>query len=256
MFISTLQYPLDADEIVGRMREILFAKQHREQLGGTIHWAVAGCLDKAIRKENERHSTRKIKTIGKLTHLLRESGYPVSTYLSLERETGIVVHMKNMDFFICRKLGSGISVSAGDGNRNNPDGWRDTRFTRSSISEEDLVLLLETFDEFMQECREKMQARLEKVDRQTAVGKLSLPSMELTVEERLGKRGISYEMRQGSSGNIILDVQIVKEIWMRHPDVSMENLDRLLGLVPYLIKRPDCIQRDGMGFGIIHGKVL
>jgi len=31
----------------------------------------------------------------------------------------------------------------------------------------------------------------------------------------------AYEIRQGSSGNIILDVQIVKEIWMRHPDVTM-----------------------------------
>jgi len=81
------------------------------------------------------------------------------------------------------------------------------------------------------------------------VSDIEFPLVEMMVKGYMDPRGIQYNLFQ-KEDKIMLEVNIVKEIWMSNR-VTSKDLESLLGIVPYLIKRPDCIARDGRGFKII-----
>lgn len=82
------------------------------------------------------------------------------------------------------------------------------------------------------------------------ISEVDFPSVEFIAEQFLLPRGIRYSLFHSDTINV-LEIQIVQEVWMSKA-VSSETLEEDLRLVPYLIKRPDCIKRDGRGFSVFH----
>lgn len=84
--------------------------------------------------------------------------------------------------------------------------------------------------------------RLLDIRRAGMIAEISLPSLSEMTESFLSPKGIKYYIGKDDSGDFI-QVNIIKDIWFGGP-VSLENIERILHLIPYGIKRPDCIKKD------------
>ena len=109
----------------------------------------------------------------------------------------------------------------------------------------DLVELVFTLDV---RTKKSAEQRRMAASRDQMLSDIEFPSIKLDVAKYMEPREIRYELRE-SVGYIFLEVQIVKEIWMKKA-MSLETLEEDLSIIPYLILRPDCIKRDGRGFKI------
>ena len=118
-----------------------------------------------------------------------------------------------------------------------------------SAAEEDIADLLEMFDRFVSMCNENIRNEEAAMRRQYLVSEIEMPSLRPVVKEFMEKKGIrNYTLFIGRKGRIVLEVQIVEEYWMGNDTVGLNNIERVLGIIPYLIKRPDRITEDGLGF--------
>lgn len=88
-----------------------------------------------------------------------------------------------------------------------------------------------------------------KEQQEKMISDIEYPYIECRVKDYLDPRGIVYRLEHWPT-SIALVVQIVDDIWMEKT-VSCQELDNLLGRIPYLIDRPDCIKQDGLGFRVI-----
>ena len=76
-----------------------------------------------------------------------------------------------------------------------------------------------------------------------------MTSMRRRLRDFMQKKGISkYNLYINNQGKIVLEVQIIDIYWMRNNTINLENLEMVLGIIPYLFKRPDRIKEDGVGF--------
>ena len=81
-------------------------------------------------------------------------------------------------------------------------------------------------------------------------GEISMPSIMLETDRRLLPKGVKYYVCFGLEGPE-LNINVVKEVWFRIY-VDMESLDHVLSLVPYVLKRPDCIGDIGRRYTPVH----
>ncbi len=71
---------------------------------------------------------------------------------------------------------------------------------------------------------------------------LEFPLLQIRISEGLGKKSIPFHLGTGLDGNFLL-VQVVNEYFLQIP-VSVETVDRIVGLIPYCLHRPDLAHEE------------
>ena len=101
--------------------------------------------------------------------------------------------------------------------------------------------LMEKYEAELQEARElickKAESAVFEFRKQLNITKIEFLSLEHRVKERMTGLGIPYLFTTSRDKNY-LTVRIVADYFFRIP-LTMENADRVLGLVKYFIHRPD-----------------
>ena len=71
---------------------------------------------------------------------------------------------------------------------------------------------------------------------------IEYPLLNLKIGEGMRERGIPYLFGTRETGNV-LTVRIVGEYFFEIP-VTLKNVDRVLGLMKYILLRPDCAREE------------
>lgn len=108
---------------------------------------------------------------------------------------------------------------------------------------------LMSFAASVPEIRARMGEELFRLRKERDVASIELPYLEQRLAETLGTKNIRYRLDRTSGGNVLY-VQIVKEIWMEGP-LSMANVERVTGMAPYFIMRPDRLKDEMPDFRIV-----
>lgn len=77
------------------------------------------------------------------------------------------------------------------------------------------------------------------------IAMIEFPTLRFKIAEGLGKKGIPFRLQTRSAQNI-LTVQVVNEYFLEIP-VTVDTVDRIVGLVPYCIHRPDLAHEEVHG---------
>ena len=90
---------------------------------------------------------------------------------------------------------------------------------------------------------------IDEYKRARLISEISHNSLEPVINDYMVKKGIlNYRLFIDGHNRNVLEVQIVDQYWMFNDTVNLENIDRILRIIPYLIARPDRIPEDGLGF--------
>ena len=203
---------------------------------------TGGVFEKELDKLNAAHWSRKRKSIELVAAELEARGYSYSMTYEEESDTqfldvtlrqshfrlwyqhGLIIH-----FILPEKGGSPLHCTA---------------------EASDVVDFLEYISKIHEILPGMYEKRHNEACKATIISEVEFPAIEQKVKDFMEPRGITYKLAHRGDWTR-LEVQIVKEIWMAKI-VHYEEIDDLLRIVPYLIKRPDCIKQDGRGFGIVH----
>ena len=74
------------------------------------------------------------------------------------------------------------------------------------------------------------------------VALIEFPMLQVRIGDGLAKKGIPYLLETVFDRNI-LTVQVVGEYFLQIP-VAAETVDRIVGLIPYCLHRPDLAQEE------------
>ena len=209
------------------------------RLEGYRQMELADTLRIDVKKMNSECGSRKRKSLSLLQEELTERGLKWESISPDE----ILVSTGHCLFRVREKSGIDIALDY-------PESDKELSYQHCTAAESDIVDLIETFAELDRRTREEVVVRRLKAEKEQMISDIELPSAEIIVERFLKPRGIRYNLRRSDTHNV-LEIQIVNEIWMSK-SVNVETLEDDLRFVPYLIKRPDCIKRDGRGFSIVH----
>ena len=91
-------------------------------------------------------------------------------------------------------------------------------------------------------------------DRNRSIALIEYPLLAIKVGDGLRKRGIPFLFETRLDKNV-LTVRVVKEYFLEIP-VTLESVDRTVGLVPYCIHRPDLAHEEIPGVRRIHDYAL
>ena len=79
-------------------------------------------------------------------------------------------------------------------------------------------------------------------DRRRSIALIEYPLLAIKIGDGLRKRGIPFLFATRLDKNV-LTVRVVEEYFLEMP-VTLENVDRIVGLVPYCIHRPDLAHEE------------
>ena len=79
-------------------------------------------------------------------------------------------------------------------------------------------------------------------DRRRSIALIEYPLLAVKVGDGLRKRGIPFLFETRLDKNV-LTVRVVKEYFLEIP-ITLESVDRTVGLVPYCIHRPDLAHEE------------
>jgi len=71
---------------------------------------------------------------------------------------------------------------------------------------------------------------------------IEFPTLQFKIAEGLGKKGIPFLFETRCARNI-LTVRVVNEYFLEMP-VTIETVDRIVGLIPYCLHRPDLAHEE------------
>ena len=74
---------------------------------------------------------------------------------------------------------------------------------------------------------------------------IEFPALQFKIAEGLGKKGIPFRFQTRWAENI-LTVRVVNEYFLEIP-VTVDTVDRIVGLVPYFLHRPDLAHEEVPG---------
>lgn len=198
---------------------------------------------------NGKAGDRKRKHIDRLVQVIRDRNASCRV-TPAENKEAIKLEFANCCLDIERIPGKGLHVILNTFMiRNVSQDVPYPEYFHLSASEEDITDLLEMFDRFVHLCNDAIVKEETAMRRQCLVSEIEMPTIEPVVMAFMEKNSIrNYDLFIGRHGRIVLEVQIVGEYWMGNDTVGMDNIERVLGIIPYLIKRPDRIKEDGLGF--------
>lgn len=207
-------------------------------------------FDNFISSMNEKVGVRKKKHIGALIETLQNRGILCHSLPDSKNEA-VLIKQNNCCVTVERQIGKGLFLTLENINFKGTDVSYGAACTKKhvSASEEDIADLLEMFDHFLDLCNNVIASEEDKLRHQNLLSEIEMPVIEIKVGEYMQKKGINkYNLYIDNQGKIALEVQIIDIYWMRNNTINLENLERVLGIIPYLIKRPDRIKEDGLGF--------
>ena len=200
---------------------------------------LANTLRIDVKKMNSECGSRKRKSLSLLQEELTGRGLKWESISPGE----ILVSVGQCLFHISEKSGIDIALDY-------PESDKKLSYQHCTAKESDIVDLMETFAELDRRTREEVLVRRFKAEKEQMISDIEFPSIEIMAKDFLGPKGIKYRVTSSGTKNL-LEIQIIKDLWMfKH--VSMDTLERDLRLVPYLLKRTDCIKRDGRGFKLCY----
>ncbi len=91
-------------------------------------------------------------------------------------------------------------------------------------------------------------------DRRRSIALIEYPLLAVKVGDRLRKRGIPFLFETRLDKNV-LTVRVVDEYFLEIP-ITLENVDRTVGLVPYCLHRPDLAHEEVPGVRRIRNYAL
>lgn len=203
-----------------------------------------------IRSVNTKAGIRKRKQIGTLTRILQNRGIVCHSIPSSKNES-VSVKQNNCCTIIERQNGKGLFLILESVKYRGTDVVYGVTRSKEhvSASEEDIADLLEMFDHFLDLCNKVIVSAENGLRQQNLLSEIEMPVLELKVKEFMQKKSIrNYNLLIDNEGKSVLEVQMTGKFWMVNNTVNLENVDRILGIIPYLLKRPDRIAEDGLGF--------
>ena len=87
----------------------------------------------------------------------------------------------------------------------------------------------------------QLQKRIDR-DRNRSIALIEYPLLAVKVGDGLRKRGIPFLFETRLDKNV-LTVRVVKEYFLEIP-ITLESVDRTVGLIPYCIHRPDLAHEE------------
>jgi len=192
-----------------------------------------------FREMNTACGTRARKSIASLCAVLSSRGI---VWMKSSNEC-LNVKIGECDIFVAYNKGIEVALDS-------TKSGHDRQFMHCTASESDIADFIELIAAADASSRLLVEKRYQEAGRNRMISEVEYPGLEKEVADFLVPRGINYTL-DNNRGENILSIQIIKEIWMRKA-VSSEEIEMDLRLVPYLIKRPDCIKRDGRGFAIFY----
>ena len=75
-----------------------------------------------------------------------------------------------------------------------------------------------------------------------AIALLEYPLLQVTIGDGLGKKGIPFLLENREARNVLI-VRVVNEYFLEIP-VTAETADRVIGLIPYCLHRPDLAHEE------------
>lgn len=88
----------------------------------------------------------------------------------------------------------------------------------------------------------KQLQRMVNRDRNRSIALIEYPLLALKIGDGLQKRGIPFLFETRFDKNI-LTVRVVEEYFLEIP-ITLESVDRTVGLVPYCLHRPDLAHEE------------
>jgi len=223
-------------------RDFFFIDELRKELYISREESLVSCLNKQVKILNSDASSRKRKALSKVTEILSERDFRWEWKdIGLEGRLEVFTDLHS---FIIRYSG-GLEVAL-----NAPDRDGKIHYCHCTAGERDLADLIMFIAAVDRKSLELLEHKSIKCHRDQMLSEIEFPSVELETAQFLNPRGIRYNLSQ-ANGHNRLEVQIVNEIWMAK-NVTTDSLEDDLRIIPYLLKRPDCIKRDGRGFSIFH----
>lgn len=192
-----------------------------------------------VRDVNRDCGTRVRKTLGALRSELSSRGINWS-----ESASGLIsAHFGDITMTVRHKKGLDITLELAD--CLNPPEW-----VHITMCESDVADLMEYVAAAYLAVLNLIDKTIQETGRKQMISEIEYPVIEKDIADYLVPRGIRYTL-ENSDGKNTLFVQILKDIWIRK-SVNMETLKQDLSIIPYLIKRPDCIKSDGHGYSLFH----
>ena len=91
-------------------------------------------------------------------------------------------------------------------------------------------------------------------EKKCAIARLEYPLLQVTIGDGLAKKGIPFLLVTRQTHNILI-VRVVNEYFLEIP-VSAETVERVVGLVPYCLHRPDLAHEEIPGTNRIKNYLL
>ena len=88
----------------------------------------------------------------------------------------------------------------------------------------------------------KQQQQMIRSGRNRSIALIEYPRLAVKVGDWLRKRGIPFLFETRLDKNV-LTVRVVKEYFLEIP-ITLESVDRTVGLIPYCIHRPDLAHEE------------
>lgn len=203
-----------------------------------------------ISSMNKKAAVRRRKHIDTLFSMMQDRGKNCQS-MNWDGCEAFTVKLDNYDAVISRKCGKGLFVFLKSVNFCGTDLSLIPYYIEEhvSASEEDICDLLEMFDQFLCVLNDTIASVESSMRHQALISEIGMPVIETKVRDFMQKKGISnYNLFIDNQGKTVLEVRIIDQYWMSNDSLNLENADRILGIIPYLLKRPDRIQEDGLGF--------
>ena len=82
------------------------------------------------------------------------------------------------------------------------------------------------------------------LDRQKkhTIALLEYPLLQVTIGDGLGKKGIPFLLENREACNVLI-IRVVNEYFLEIP-VTVETTERVIGLIPYCLHRPDLAHEE------------
>ena len=206
-----------------------------------------------IRLINTKAGVRRRKQLDTLTQILQSRGIDCHSIPDSKNES-VSVKQSNCCAIIERRKGKGLFLALERVKIRGTDVVYGAARSKEHVtaSEEDIADLLEMFDHFLDLCYNVITTEEDKLRQQNLLSEIEMPFIEPKVKEFMQRKGISnYKLLIDNEGKTVLEVQMAGKLWMVNNTLNLENVDRVLGIIPYLLKCPDRIVEDDSGFSTI-----
>lgn len=120
----------------------------------------------------------------------------------------------------------------------------------SKLDADKLFDLMRLFSSKLPEMKELLDDSIFRIRQSMNIDRIVLPLISLEARKRLDPKGVRYFLENTDKG-LVLCANIVKELWFSCV-LDADNYERIIGLTPYAIARPDDLKCLGPSAKVVH----